>query len=269
MRVIKASGEFERFNSKKVYRGILRAGGSRQLARDTITELKTKVKDGIATTKILDIILTVLKREPDVAARYDLKRAVMSLGPHGFAFEVYFSQILKEHGFEAKTSNMIKGKKIMQEVDIIATKKYAYMIECKYHNKTGNYTGLKEAMYTYARFLDVKKKKLNYSWLATNTHCSNKAIMYSKGVGQKITSWGYPKKGNLKDLIERKGLYPITIVKYVSPEVKEQLYKAKIMLAKDLIKYPAKELSEKTGISEKIINKILTEVREICGTTRK
>lgn len=266
MRVVKASGEFERFNSRKVYLGILRAGGSRGLARDTIVELKKKVKDCIATERILDIILTVLKREPDVAARYDLKRAIMSLGPHGFAFEVYFSQILEEYGFDTKTSNMIRGKRIMQEIDIIATKKYAYMIECKYHNKTGNYTGLKEAMYTYARFLDVKKKKLDYSWLATNTHCSNKAIKYSKGVGQKITSWGYPKKGNLKDLIEKKGLYPITIIKYVSPEVKEQLYKAKIMLAKDLGKYSAKELSEKTGISEKMISKILIEVKEICGT---
>lgn len=30
-----------------------------------------------------------------------------------------------------------------------------YMIECKFHN-VPIYTGLKEVMYTYARFLDVK-----------------------------------------------------------------------------------------------------------------
>ena len=137
------------------------------------------------------------------------------------------------------------------------------MIECKYHNRTGKYTGLKEAMYTYARFLDIKKKKFDYSWLATNTHCSGNAIRYSNGVGQKITSWKYPKGESLKELIEKKGLYPITIIKYVSPDVKHKLYSARIMLAKDLKNYTKKELVRKTGISEKRLKMIVSEAEGI------
>lgn len=264
MKVIKASGVSERFSPRKVYRGILKAGGSRKLARHTVIILKKSVSDGMQTDQILNIILTHLKEEPDVAARYDLKRAIMSLGPSGFPFETYFAQILKEYGYDVKTSNMVRGKRVVHEVDIIASKKYAYMIECKYHNHVGIYTGLKDSMYTYARFLDIRRKNLDYSWLVTNTHCSRDAINYSRGVGQKITSWEYPKGKSLRELIEKKGLYPITIIKYVSNDVKNKLYDAKIMLAKDLGKYSIAELRRKTGLSEKLLEKIMKELKVIC-----
>ena len=42
MRVIKSSGETERFSSRKIYRGVLRAGGSRKLARATVDYLKKR-----------------------------------------------------------------------------------------------------------------------------------------------------------------------------------------------------------------------------------
>ena len=37
-----------------------------------------------------------------VAKRYDLKRAIMSLGPHGFTFEEFFSQLLQNYDYETK-----------------------------------------------------------------------------------------------------------------------------------------------------------------------
>ena len=51
----------------------------------------------------------------------------------------------------------MKGKCASHEIDVIADKgdSLRYMIECKYHNSQGIYTGLKEALYTHARFLDL------------------------------------------------------------------------------------------------------------------
>ena len=263
MYILKASGQKEKFKPKKIYKKIIKAGGSKKLANKTLKNLKRKIHENIPTKKILDIVLVNLKNEPDVAARYDLKRAIMSMGPSGFPFEQYFARILAEYGYTTITNEKIKGKKVKQEIDIIAENKQKFMVECKYHNIVGNYAGLKEAMYTYARFLDIKKHGFDYPWLVTNTHISNDAIAYANGVKLKITSWKYPTKKGLKDLIEKKKLYPITIIRSLNQKTKVKLYAAKLMLLKDLFVYPINELKEKTNISERMLKKILKEARSI------
>jgi hypothetical protein len=264
MKVIKSTGEKENFNPKKVYRSIKHAGGSTKLAKEAEKLIKEKYENNISTQEILKILLNFLKKEPGVSERYDLKRAIMQLGPSGFPFEDFFAGILKYYGFKSKTGNKIKGKKIYHEVDIVAEKKKKFMIECKYHNDPGKYTDLQPAMYTYARFLDIKKQGFHQSWLVTNTRCSKDAKNYSKGVNQKITSWNYPEKTSLQKLIEKSKLYPITILKNLKNETKEKLYKAKILVAKDLLNYSLEDLKQKTHLSEKEIIKILEEVKEIC-----
>ena len=137
------------------------------------------------------------------------------------------------------------------------------MVELKYHNSLGVYTNLKVALYVYARFLDLKKR-FDKPWLATNTRLSRKALAYANGVGIKVTSWQYPKKDCLRELIERKKLYPITILKSVNESTKHKLSDAGIMLAMDLFNYNLKELKRKTGISEDILKRILGECKEVC-----
>ncbi len=51
-----------------------------------------------------------------------------------------------------------------------------YMIECKFHNR-GIKTHIKVAMYTHARFLDLKEY-FDAAWLICNTKCTSKAIRY-------------------------------------------------------------------------------------------
>ena len=218
----------------------------------------------MTTKEILKIVLKVLKKSPDVAARYDLKRAIMSLGPSGFPFEDFFSDLLKHYGYKTKVGSFLRGKNITHEVDIVAKKKKIYMIECKYNNQPGNSTGLHPALYTYARFLDLGKK-FDKSWLVTNTRCSKDATNYAKGVGLKITSWNYPKIDSLKELIKKNKLYPITILKSINDKTKEKLFHAKIVIAKNLLNYSIKDLIEKTELGKKEINKILDEVRGVCG----
>ena len=267
MKIQKASGETENFNPRKIYSTLIEAGANRQLAQEITDSVRKKAREGITTGKILEIVLSGLKNHPGIQARYDLKRAIMSLGPTGFPFERYFADILQEYGYSATIRNQVKGKRIIHEVDIIAKNNAdnkTFMIECKYHNEPGKPTKLQPAMYTYARFLDLVKR-LDQPWLVTNTKCSKDAKEYSLGVGLKITSWKYPEKESLIKLIMEKKLYPITILKNLDNRTREKLLKLDIVLAKNLQKYTVTQLSEKTELSEKQIKKILNELSFILG----
>lgn len=261
--VTKASGDIQAFNPKKIYNTILEAGGSKQLAAETVKLVENKYYKGISTREILKLILENLKKEPGVSQRYNLKQAIMSLGPSGFPFEHYFARILDKYGYRTKVNNHIKGKRIIHEVDIVAKKdNLSYMVECKYHNEPGTSTKLHVALYTYARFLDIGN--LDFPWLATNTKCVDDAVEYAKGVNMKITSWNYPKEESLKALIERKRLYPITSINSIDDKIKEKLFSENIVLATDLLDYIPNQLSKKTGLGISQINQILKEVKEVC-----
>jgi hypothetical protein len=267
MQVIKASGNKEEFRKKYIEDSAVRAGASRKLAKAVAKQVAGKVRKGMTTGEILDLTLKYLGKErPGVAARYDLKRAIMTLGPHGFLFEEFFSQVLRAYGYKTTTGNIVKGKVVTHEVDVIAKKDKRHMIETKYHNRSGVYTDTKVAMYTYARFLDIRlnpKGNFDGVWLVTNTKCTSRAIKYAKGVKLKIIGWKHPLKGNLRELIEKKELYPITIFKSVSDEIKEKLFKAKIVLAKDLVTHDMKDLMKKTGLKENVLKKVFEEYEKV------
>ncbi len=267
VQVIKFSGEKEEFNPKKIERTLKRAGATQEQTNRIIKTVKKRIKDGMTTKQILNIVYSELKKHPGVAARYNLKRAIMSLGPGGFTFEKYFAQLLEAHGYNTQLNQVIKGKRINQEVDIIARKDKTYMVECKYYLYPGNYAGTKEAMYTYARFLDTNSRKHNFDqpWLATNTKCSWSALEYAKGVGIKITSWKNPPKENLQKLIETKKLYPITILRSVNKFVRERLFYSGITMVKTLIETDIQTLKRKTRLKDRELKKIIQEAKQICA----
>jgi len=268
--IIKANGEKAIFKKRKIERTSKRAGASNQFARYVADKVEQKVYDGMTSKQILDLTLKLLKKEPVVALKYDLKRAIMSLGPSGFLFEEYFSQILQAYGFETEVGVFMKGKVVEHEIDIIAKKKLTYMIENKYHNHLGNHTDLKVAMYTYARFLDLKNNKKNRfdkAWLVTNTKCTPHAVKYAGGVGLKITGWDYAISNdkNLQELVEGKKLYPVTIFASINDKIKQKLFEAKIVMAKDLTNLSIDELIERTGIRKKILKEVINESKKIIN----
>ena len=265
MQVIKFSGESERFDAKKIYRTVRSAGGSKRLASSAVREVRKKFREKTSTRDILNFLLKFLKQEPGVSQRYNIKHAIMSLGPTGFPFEQFFARVLEYNGYKTTTDNKLQGKNIIQEVDIIAVKEKKWMVECKYHNESGTITKLHPALYTYARFLDLGKYNFDAPWLVTNTKCSNDAVLYAKGVNLKVTSWNYPKKESLQDLIMDKKLYPITILNLASVDVLNKLYSAKIVVARDLLDAEPDELSRRTRLDKKMILKLIEETKEICG----
>lgn len=262
MKVVKASGEKEKFSSDKIYYSIRESGASKNLARETTKIVKKYLHQNITTEEILKIILKNLKKEKGVAEKYNLKRAIMNLGPAGYAFERYFSEILESHGYKTQVGMHLQGKKIKHEVDILAEKEKKFMIECKYHNEKGTHTKLQAALAAYARFLDLKENKIDQPWLVTNTKCSEDASNYAKGVNLKITSWKYPENESLTKLIEEKKLYPITIL-FINEKYRQALLNNKVVTIKSLKEIPENELAKLTKIPLKEIKKLKEKAKEI------
>lgn len=159
-----------------------------------------------------------------------------------------------------------KGRCVEHEIDLAVTKEgIRVMVECKYHNSAGTFTGLKESMYTHARFLDITEGKedlFEKEMLVSNTKISQDALKYALCVGQQVLSWRYPPEVGLERLIEQKGMYPITILKLSSLEL-ASFAKIGFMVARQLLKASPSEISSRTGMSSGRITRLQDLTRRI------
>jgi hypothetical protein len=266
--VVKASGERQPFDVEKIRKTCERAGADKKLAAQVAAVVEKKAYDGISTKEILKLILRELeKAEPYVAARYDLKGAIMRLGPAGFVFEELISELLEAYGYKTKVDTVVRGGCVSHEIDVIAEKKGELVaIEAKYHNAPGIYTGVKDALYVWARYLDLRDgaKKgtcpdFNSIWLVTNTKFSSDATDYAECKKMKLLGWRYPLKGGLQDMLEEKRLYPITVLRTLDPDSLGKLAAANMMFCKDLAEMGVEELQKKTRIGEKKLRALQEE----------
>jgi len=261
--VIKASGERVPYNRNKIIRTLMRAGADRKKANSVVSGLERELSDGARTKEVLRHALQHLRDVPDVAMKYNLKQAIMSLGPSGFPFEKFFAEVLRHYGFSASVGKTYQGSRVTHEVDVAAKDKKdgkRYLVECKYHNQPGIYTDVKTAMYVYARFLDLKKF-FDVAWLASNTKFSTDAERYASGVGMNVTAWNYPPKNNLRELIEEQCLYPITILPAVRGFVKDKLSEAGIITTENLVEMDIDEIINLTGLTKNQIMRLQEEAK--------
>ena len=135
---------------------------------------------------------------------------------------------------------IVSGICVNHEIDIIAHKETSYeqntiIIEAKFHNSLGIRTDIHVALYTKARFDDIKKRHgFGDVWLVTNTKATSDAITYANCVGMKVISWNYPEGEGLRDLINKFNLHPITVLTSLSENLKQQLLNQHIILCKEL-----------------------------------
>ena len=273
LRVKTASGRFQKYNPKKIYRTCIRAGASKKLAREIEREISQKIYDGIPTRKVLGMVLDSLRRHQAdaLACRYDLKNAIMRMGPAGFAFETFLCQVFEHHGYETRLRQHVKGLCVKHEIDLILDLDgRRSMVEVKYHNSPGIYTGLKEAMYTYARFLDLKQgheartcERFDEAWLATNTRSSLEARKYSQCKGLRLLGWKNPRNNGLERMIESMGLYPITVLQGLDSRSFNALAKAKILLVSDLAGMTSRRLSRITGLKDPDAENLLEQSKRV------
>jgi len=271
MFVIKASGGKEKYQPKKIINTCLRAGADKKLAQEVVNRLEPFIYEGISTKEILRFVHQFLKKRKPVAVRYNLKKAIIKLGPAGFTFEKLVSRILEEYGYKTKMPPPLSGLCITHEVDVVAEKdNLRYNIECKYHNSQGIYTGVKDVLYVWARYLDLKDgyklgkcERFDSPWLFSNTKFSKQVIQFSKCKKIPITGWNYPQGESLRDLLEKKKLYPITILKSLDKKTREKLSKTDLIFVQDLIERDFKQLRNLTKIRVKKLNSLIQEAKSI------
>jgi len=243
----------------------MRAGASKEATKRILKKIRGHIYRGVNTRDIYKLVLSALSEETEGSSlkqRYQLKNAIMQLGTDGYVFENYVGEILKHSGFKIKKiRGKVKGKCTIHEIDLIASaKKGKMLVECKFHSKPGTYTGLKESLYTHARFLDAKFY-FNLECLVCNTKVSLHAKKYAKCIGQQILSWKYPPNNSLENIIEKNHLYPITILN-ITPKERGIFLHYGIMMAKNLLDYSEYELSRKTGIN-------ITRIKNFQKLTQK
>lgn len=233
--VVKASGEVVPFSENKVISSLMGAGASKELAQKIIDQIKPSLYQNIPSFEIYSAVMNILKKEQKkVAVRYNLKAAIMQLGPSGYPFEKYAAGVLESAGFKTETNQIIIGKCVSHEVDIVAQKDQKFMVECKFHTQPGMKTDIKVALYTYARFLDVKEKGFDIPWLITNTKVTQEVKTYAACVGMRVTAWDYPDEESLNKLIDKDELYPITALTNISDEEKRFLLDNGTIFVKDI-----------------------------------
>ena len=271
--IIKAGGERELWNEAKLVYSLRTAKASEELTREIVGHVEQDIRDGMRTTDIYNHAFELLKRaNPHAAAEYSLKRALMQLGPSGFAFEKFIGEILAAEGYRTSTGVMVQGECVEHEVDVVAEKSSErIMVEAKYHNQPDTKSDVKVALYVHARFEDIKKR-LSHSaagmgvftkaWLITNTSFTTQAIQYAECAGLALTGWNYPKGHTLQDLVQRTQSHPITCLTSLSDHHKSELLQNGIVLCKDIIR--DQSALTKMGMNKSSIANVVTEGQSLC-----
>lgn len=271
--IIKATGEREEFDPEKLKNSLLRSKASPETVSKVLEKIQKEIKENASTKDIYHNAFSLLRKEEKPASvSYSLRKAIMDLGPTGFPFEQFVSEIFRTKSFETTTDYIAKGKCAEHEIDIVAwNPDKLIMAEAKFHNEFGIKSDLKVVLYINSRWEDLKGQKFNEfdsrqldeGWLITNTKFSESAIKYAECRDMKLVGWNYPVKGNLQDLVEECGLHPITCLESITPSDEKLLMQAGIVLCKQARDNP--DILKQAGLSEEKIDKMMREIQLISN----
>jgi hypothetical protein len=270
--VTKATGEKELFKPEKLLSSLVRSRADEDVAKQVVETVMKDLPAEVTTKQIYKHAFDILERDHQpAAARYSLRKAVMEMGPTGFPFEQLVSEIFRTKGFETKTGQMIQGKCVEHEIDIVAwNSEKLIMTEAKFHNELALKSDLKIALYVNARWDDMvgkeyvgfgPERKLDEGWLITNTKFSARAIEYARCRRMILVGWNYPEQGNLHDLIEEADLHPITCLRSISHTEKKILMDAGVVLCKQAIDNV--DIVEQSGIHKEKLKRMMEEIIKI------
>lgn len=270
--VKKEDGSEESFDEGKFRFSLKRAGVDSDTTNKVIDSFYKRSKAGqvVDSSWIYKQAFNTLKKSGHPgAAKYSMKRAMMKLGPSGFAFEKFLGEIFKVKGFKVKTGFMMQGYCTEHEIDMYAFKPDKTIIaEAKFHNQPGARTDLKVALYVQARMEDLRKAPEDDAgsniegWLITNTKFTLNAIRYANCAGLNLVSWSYPEKGNLMDLIDEAKLHPITCLTSLNPKEKQSVLEKGVVLCKNL--ELERDRLREAGLSDERINQAIGESKQVC-----
>ncbi len=265
----KMSGEKVLFDVDKLVRSLEKA----KVPNKEISGIIQKItEEKISTTK--QIHAFVLKElnsiNPTYAARYNLKAALLELGPTGYPFEKYVAKIFDAQNFRTYIDVTIVGECVSHQVDILLSKRdYQAMVECKFHNKQYYIADIKIPLYVWGRFHDIEQAedlheyKLNQVWIVTNTRFSTQSREYAQCKDIRLLDWSYPYESNLPKLIDKYKLFPITSLTILSKTDKRKLIKKGVVLCCDL--KDNQIILEDIGLNKQHQKQVMQVVREISN----
>lgn len=272
--VTKADGSSEYFKVEKLRRSLRRAGATPAEVNEVVAQIQAELFSGMKTQEIYRRAFAFLRRhEAPAAARYSLRRALFSLGPTGFPFELFLARLFASDGYHTRTGIIIQGHCAEHEIDIAAFKDdHSFVGEAKFHSRPGVKTDLQVALYSHARLLDLRDNTIcsesvcaiTEFWLVTNTKFTSAVERYSECVGIKLLSWDYPKNNNLHDRIQRAKIYPITVLQSLTLSQISILINQGIIICGDILARP--EVLNLLHLSSRKNQAVLSEVRSIETT---
>jgi hypothetical protein len=271
----KADGTLEPFDPAKLAESLENSGGSPTIVERVLAHVSSELVNGMSSADVYRHAFEVLHRESrPAAARYSLRRALTELGPNGFPFEKFVAHIFKIWKYETLTDQIVKGKCVEHETDVVAwNKEKLVMVEAKFHNEFGLKSDLKVALYVKARIDDIlaagpifdyggQHRSLSEGWLITNTKFTEQAIKYGSCTGLKMIGWNYPPQGNLHDIIVSSKLHPFTCLANLSNVYKKNLLERGVILCKDI----TPKILQEAGMDGAGIDAVMHEIGDVCNT---
>ena len=272
--IIKSSGEKVKFSFQKLKNSLKKSGADEETITSIISVVKNELYQGISTKEIYNRSYSLLKKKKGIfASKYKLKKAIYELGPTGFPFEKFIGALLQYSGYSIKVGQIMQGKCVSHEVDVIAKKDEHYIVaECKFHSEEGRNCNVKIPLYINSRYKDIVAQYKNNDspnsvptegWVVTNTRFTKDAIQYGKCVGLYLLSWDYPEGNSIRERIDRIGLHPVTSLSLLTAKEKQYLLGRDIVLCKQLHK--DQFYLDYLGISETRKQKIIKEIQQLCS----
>ena len=273
MQIVKGDGTVEEFDIHKLEMSMERSGAPKATAEKVARNIAETITDGMTTSVIYTNAFKALKKEEKtMAARYSMRRAILELGPTGFPFEDFFCELMRSEGYNAKVRQVVQGRCTEHEVDVLLEKDGARIgAELKFHNTHGFKTDLRTALYVRARFWDIEfgaedrneTCPVDEGWLVTNTKFTGNAVRYAECAGIKILGWDYPQGNSLADIIQRSGLYPLTVLTSISRKEEAALFAQGVTLCKHIVENP--DVLTKAGIPKRKHQEVIDESSALCG----
>lgn len=271
--ILKANGDRVRFSKQKVITSLRRSGANETLASEIAEQVANQIDAHTTTDDIYAAAYQLLHAEDDIAtaARYNLRRAIHELGPTGFPFEQFVGRLLAYRGLDVQIGKTMQGRCVTHEIDVLAIDEHKERyIECKFHQGQGYATDVKVPLYIHARFEDIANHYIDIQdtritrepWIITNTRFSKDAIQYGECTKMKLIGWKYPHEYGLEHLVEDIGLYPITVLSYLSAREKKKLLDSGIVLCIELLEDV--HCLAKVGVSPSRQKQVIAQAESIC-----
>ena len=242
----KASGKEEAFDINKLEASLKNAGAGEAAISEVLADIRQWVFNGASTAKIYSRAFRILKQVKATGATlYKLKKALYEMGPSGYPFEHFIAEIFRRHGYQVEVGQVIQGASVSHEMDVVAIKGKSQILgECKYSHNQGFSVSVQVPLYVHSRVNDIIEKwqkepqhqgKEYKTWIFTNGRFSPDSIEYSKCKGIQLMGWDYPKDASLKHMMEKEGIFPITILNNLTKNDKQELMSRGIVSCKQLM----------------------------------